>query len=219
MYTTYSFSLPFPPKAHSESLLNIHVLDTSCFITVGINKEHSPASSLPPTNELQEVPRDETTPTDIKQEDLKSDDATCDDVDNLAGILDRVSLTTVTPNCSIALWEYGKPIKLFKTIDSPGPITCTAFYQHPLLGNRFLAVGLMGGAVKIYNLPSFTVASEIHFQDIADTNCSHIALNLSREREYTQNFNVKNPFRDLILTTVWSGGKIMICLLDSRKNI
>ena len=183
---------------------------------MGINKENFPAPSLPPTNELQEVPTDETTPTEIKQEDLKSD---VDDVDNLAGRLDDVSLNTVAPNCSIALWEYGKPIKMFKTIDSPGPITCTAFYQHPLLGNRFLAVGLMGGAVKIYNLPSFTVASEIHFQDIADKNCSHIALNLSREREYTQNFNVKNPFRDLILTTVWSDGKIMICLLDSRKNV
>ena len=213
-----------PIKAHSESFLNIHVLDTSCFITVGTNQER--ASSILPSpmvanDNRPEVTRKishETPPTEV----ANSQDVhpTEKNLENVSSGLANMSInhTSVCSNYSISLWEYGKPIKNFKTLDNLGSVTCSAFYQHPLLGNRFLALGLMGGAVKIYNLPTFTIASEIHFQDIADRNCSHIALNLSRDKEHTYNFNMKNPFRDLILTTVWSDGRIMVCQIDPRKN-
>ena len=141
-------------------------------------------------------------------------------MDSLTTGVNSLSLgsSSRSPSYSVSLWEYSKPMKNLKTLDGLGSVVCSAFHQQPLFGNRFLALGLTGGAVKIYNLPSFSIASEIHFQDIANRHCRHIALNLSREKEHTHNFNMKNPFRDLILTTVWSDGRIMVCQIDPRRN-
>ncbi len=211
-------------KAHYESFLNIHVLDTSCFITVGVNQDSSSSILSSPmiANDNRPVISRKISHENPSSEAgipliVDSSDKTLDNISSGLAIM-SINHSSLYSNYSISLWEYGKPIKNFKTLDNLGPVTCSAFYQHPLLGNRFLALGLMGGAVKIYNLPTFTIASEIHFQDIADKNCSHIALNLSRDKEHTYNFNIKNPFRDLILTTVWSDGRIMVCQVDPRKN-
>lgn len=72
--------------------------------------------------------------------------------------------------------------------------------------------------MKIYNVPSFSVASEIHFSDFVNCDCLRIALNLSREKENTHHFNLRNPFRDLILTTVWSDGRVMVCQIEGNRN-
>ena len=87
-----------------------------------------------------------------------------------------------------------------------------------MFGNRFLATGQKNGTVKVYNIPSFSVASEIHFPEIKDLDCCFVALNLSRDKENTHYVNMKNPFRDLILTTAWSDGRVMVCQIDARKG-
>lgn len=223
-------------KAHTGSLLNVHVLDTSCFLTVGINQNHPPplpsSEVISGNQQVTDKPSmDETTNPDSSTQQVttppQETPTTTDDTPQTApgeegvvveeDIVSPFKNMSINSNSSVSQWEYGKPVKNIKTLDNLGSITCSAFYQHTLLGNRFLALGLTGGAVKICNLPSLSIASEIHFQDIIDKDCKHIALNLSREKEHTYNFNFKNPFRDLILTSVWCDGRVMVCQVDPRR--
>jgi len=69
---------------------------------------------------------------------------------------------------------------------------------------------LKDSTVKVYNVPNFSVASELHFPEMKGT-CIHVALNISREAPLINNAFFRNPFRDLILTTVWTDAKVMIC--------
>ena len=193
-------------QAHSKLLLDIYVLlDASSFLTVGLN-------SLvvdPATGDLAE-----TTPTTT---------APPSSAESITANLAKVSLTSspaqissqAYSNYSVSIWDYNKTISNAKTVDNLGEVLVSAFHQQPLFGNQFLAVGYKGGAIKIFNVPNFTVASEIHFPDISPAgNCCHVALNLSRDKENTHHFNMRNPFRDLILSTVWSDGRIMICQIE-----
>lgn len=75
----------------------------------------------------------------------------------------------------------------------------------------FLGLGLRYGVIKIYNIPTFTIASELHFPEMKGHDCTHIKLNLSREVPVINHAYYRNPFRDLILTSVWSDGKVMVC--------
>lgn len=202
-------------KAHTGSLLNVHVLDTSCFLTVGVN--HPPSAETINDTKPSSSPH-EGTPSDSTPLEAQTDDPTKSTVSpGVEDIVSTMKNMSINPSSSVSQWEYGNPVKNIRTLDNFGPVTCSAYYQHTLLGNRFLALGLMGGAVKICNMPTLTVASEIHFQDIIDKNCRHIAINLSRDKEHTYNFNFKNPFRDLILTSVWSDGRVMVCQVDPRR--
>ena len=107
----------------------------------------------------------------------------------------------------VAVWSALKPAKVQRNL---GEVVTTAFYQAHI-GSMFLVVGLQGGTVKILNLPSFSTASELHFPEMVGKTCLHVALNLSRDIPFHNPNYYRNPFRDLILTTAWSDGKIMIC--------
>ncbi len=109
---------------------------------------------------------------------------------------------------SICFWQFPK---LVSSWTEEGVVNSTSFHVHPPPGNMFLAVGIQGGTVKIFNLPSFKIASELHFPEMKGSECSHITINHSRENPVSSSVYYRSPFRDLILTTVWSDGRIMVC--------
>ena len=222
-------------QAHSESLLDIHIIDSSSFLTVGVDGSGSPSLPVVPPS----APTSSTTPVterveatgQISLESSQAPDApphtavdtVSSELASLAIVPNSSQSPLVTPYLTqssslynVAIWDFGKPVRKIKTQEVTGPILSTNFHQQPMFGNRFLAMGLTNGAVKIYHLPNFTVASEIRFPDIENKDCIFVALNLSREKENTHHVNVKNPFRDLILTTVWSDGRIMVCQTDRK---
>ena len=183
-------------------MLDIYVLlDASSFLTVGLNSD-------PALGDLAETTPTTTTPPSSAE--------------SITANLAKVSLNSASspshvsqPYTSASIWEYSKSVTNSKTVNNLGEVLVSAFHQQPLFGNQFLAVGYKGGAIKIFNVPNFTVASEIHFPDISPTGyCCHVAINLSRDKENTHHFNMRNPFRDLILSTVWSDGRIMICQIE-----
>ena len=110
----------------------------------------------------------------------------------------------------VTLWQYGTPLRPIKIQGDLGEIV-TSVFHHAHTGNMFLALGLGNQTIKILNLPNFTLASELQFPEMAGKRCVHMALNLSRESPVPNHNYYRNPFRDLILTTVWSDGKVMIC--------
>ena len=111
----------------------------------------------------------------------------------------------------IHLWEFNKPPKFVQAYNINGMVISSSFHCHNPPGNMFLAMGLKDGTVRILNVPGFSVASELHFSEMKGKDCNHIALNLSREAPLITQSLFRNPFRDLILTTVWSDGRIMVC--------
>ena len=116
---------------------------------------------------------------------------------------------------TVTLWQYGVPLRPTKIQGDLGDIVTSVFHQAHT-GNMFLAIGLCNGTIKILNLPNFTLASELHFPEMAGKACLHMALNLSRETPVQNHNYYRNPFRDLILTTVWSDGKVMICQVSRQ---
>lgn len=111
------------------------------------------------------------------------------------------------PKWCASLWENEHPPKCTRTVYL-GPVVSNAFYHHPNVGNMFLSVGMEDGRVKIYNVPSFNVACDLKFAALNGKECVQLALNLSREQPPVP---TRSPFKDLLLTTVWSDGKVMIC--------
>lgn len=109
----------------------------------------------------------------------------------------------------ITLWQFDHPPRTVKTVFLIGDVISTAFHHQLNCGSMFLAVGMRDGTVKIYNVPTFSVASELHFSEMKGKDCLHVALNLSRESPVTSYY--RHPLRDLILTTAWSDGKVMVC--------
>lgn len=218
-------------QAHANSLMDIYVLDTNTFLTVGVNNIGNGDSSV-----VDQV----NTHVNLSVHLPSSTNATVnaadgDTVENLTSELSQFSLdsnhalsstssssfpsaTTQATLCTASLWLFGQPVQNIKNIDGLGPIMCTAYHQQPMFGNRFLAAGQRNGMVKVYNVPNFSVASEIHFPEMQGQDCRFVALNLSRDKENTHFVNIKNPFRDLILTTSWSDGHVMVCQIDARRG-
>lgn len=216
--------------AHPYSLHGLHVIDNSHFLTVGTGPIpstqiedssfggglHVGATSTPSGGHVVGVEGVSGNRPPVP-------------VENLTNDMSRLSVGNFTPSISTAvsntgtsgthdqnrysvcLWQFNKPPKLLTPLSEEGMVLSTSFHCHSPPGNMFLAVGLQGGTVKIYNIPTFTVASELHFPEMKGTECIHVNLNHSREVPITNHAYFRNPFRDLILTTVWTDGKIIIC--------
>ena len=210
---------------HSASLSNIHVLDNSVIITVGrgssVLKENEATTVVPskepnaPLATISSVSNASNGLLNVmSQEVVSTAHSPC--VEKMAQDLAQLIVggeTSSVPRRSedtVTLWQYGVPLRPTKMESDLGEIATSAFHLAHT-GNMFLAVGLCNGTVKILNLPNFSIASELHFPEMAGRSCLHVALNLSRESPVQNHNYYRNPFRDLILTTAWSDGKVMIC--------
>ena len=228
-------------SSHSLSLVNLHVVDASHFITVGtdiqapppVNEEAPPPvanSSLSgPKTQLETTPPHPPTQSetynmvvlpqapppsvaesmnfDLSQLSLSQSG------DDSAAAAAVVSENPSNPSIqfSIKWWEYAKPPKMGRCVPDVGAAVSSSYHFHNPPGNMFLGLGLRDGVIKIYNIPTFTIASELHFPEMKGRDCLHIRLNLSREMPLVTPAYYRNPFRDLILTSVWSDGKVMVC--------
>lgn len=209
-------------QAHIVSLKDVHALDSTFFLTIGVGpssmwQEESGSSAAsrdlpppPPSGEVTSQPPG----TQLHAARPHTVDSITTEMAQLAVNEDGVPLHPVAEplhSYYITLWQFGKPPRNVKTISKLGDVVSTAFHFHSNVNSMFLAVGMREGTVKIYNLPNFTVASELHFSEMKGKDCLHVALNMSREVPLPNHAYIRNLFRDLILTTVWSGGKIMVC--------
>lgn len=209
---------------HSTSLTSIHVMDNSQFLTVGSGREedptHSHMVSHDPHPTVPVAPEGLVTSgpqgTHMQPTGQATVNSITSEISNLSVTEEQLSVSLhQDPNSavthSIILWQFSRPPKCIKTVSNLGDeISSTSFHHHPHLGSMFLAVGMKDNTVKIYNLPNFSVASELHFPEMKGT-CLYVALNFSRESPIFSNTYFRNPFRDLILTTVWSDAKVMVC--------
>ena len=118
--------------------------------------------------------------------------------------------------CSVKSWEYGKPPHVVKSVGDVGDVVSSSFHCHNPPGNLFLGLGLRNGVIKIFNVPNFTISSELHFPEMKGQDCMHVRLNLSREAPLITAAYYRNPFRDLILTSAWSDGKVMVCQVKKQ---
>jgi len=229
-------------NAHSVSLTNLHVVDASHFITVGMEKAAAddPAQTEPTSNGTvsQDVSPPAASPNLITlipstSENLETKMTSLDINSSVeleevgtpaattaapSSSLSHTSVTSPTQpapsspmQCKVKLWEFDKPLKVVKEIADVGPVMCSSFHCHSPPGNMFLGLGMKNGAVKVYNVPEFTLATEIHFEEMPNADCVQLRLNLSRETPIFTHAYYRNPFRDLILTSAWSNGKIMVC--------
>ena len=209
---------------HTTSLINIHVMDNSQFLTVGSGREedpthshmvsHDPHSTVPvaPEGLVTSAPQG----THMQPTGQATVNSIMSEMSNLSVTEEQLNVSLhQEPNSalthSVSLWQFSRPPKCIKTISNlGGEISSTSFHSHPHLGIMFLAIGMKNNTVKIYNVPNFSVASELHFPEMKGT-CTYVALNFSREVPVISNAYFRNPFRDLILTTVWSDAKVMVC--------
>ncbi len=210
-------------SAHVVSLKDIHALDSTFFLTVGIGPNalwqeesggHVTSRDLPPPPSGEVASQGPGGQQQIQVAHQQAMDSVTTDLAQLAISKEGIPLHQVADplnSCHAILWQFGKPPQKVKVISKLGDVVSTAFHFHGIVNSMFLAVGMREGTVKIYNLPNFTVASELHFSEMKGKDCLHVALNLSREVPLPNHAYVRNLFRDLILTTVWSGGKIMVC--------
>lgn len=217
--------------------MDIYALDVNTFLTIGMNKKLSSGTGSPKFSQLSvqtekanDLPPGPDNSSSVTTGTIKAA-PTDDPVAALASNLSQFtfsnapssnpvteSATKLNGSHTACVWAFGQPVQNISTIDYLGLVSCTSFHQQPMFGNRFLAVGQANGKVKVFNIPQFSVASEVYFHNYKDLECRFVALNLSREKENTHFVNVKNPFRDLILTTAWSDGRIMVCQTDGRKG-
>ena len=226
--------------AHSISLCNVHVVDSTRFITIGL-------SSYP------EVTSDEDTSTgrnrigegggggkglpsglesigmtmegvvsNFSQMSVSGGLSSASEEHTEVGVAssgmasEAVKAAAHRPDFFISIWEFSRPPKLVHSLPVNGVVVSSSFNYHLPTGNMFLAAGLQNGTVKVYNVPlqtfmTLTTASELHFSEMMGKDCVHVAINLSREMPLSANAYIRNPFRDLILTTAWSDGRIMVC--------
>ncbi len=225
-------------KAHSASLSNLHVIDTSRFITIGSENPADSSVAEPATNgnagqhsglaTASSTPPDSVAVTRIPPStdnlharvaalSLNTDAADASSADSSSPALSVHS--SATPNTTtdtsslfkIKLWSFNKPPKVVKEISEMGPAICSSFHCHNPPGNMFLGVGSKNGIIQVYNIPDFTLAAKIHFEELLNADCLQIKMNLSREAPIITPAYYRNPFRDLILTSAWSNGKIMVC--------
>ena len=206
-------------QAHSLSLTGLHVMDANHFLTIG-NSDSQPAP----------VERDESTAggsSNGSKTQLQSDSFTIIPSSSPEQLSFDMSQLSIQPpdeggydqqatDSSVRYWEYGKPPKMLKAITDIGAVISSSFHCHNPPGNMFLGLGMHNGIIKIYNVPNFTIASELHFPEMKGLDCTHIRLNLSREAPLLTPAYYRNPFRDLILTSTWSDGKIMVCQVKKQ---
>ena len=235
--------------AHSISLCNIHVIDNTRFITIGLNpypdvsdERASEASATSSTGRNEALLRAGgmkvgapstlesvvgSMAADFSKMSVNAGSGRSTEEHALAmsvaasggmgGSAIEVGKTASQhPDYFVSIWEFNRPPKLVHTLPVHGAVISSSFNYHLPTGNMFLATGLQNGTVKIFNIPlsNFTglsIASELHFSEMVGKECLHVAINLSREVPLNANAYLRNPFRDLILTTVWSDGKIMVC--------
>lgn len=232
--------------AHSISLCNIHVIDNTRFITIGL----SSYSEAPPDEGL--AASDSNTGSRNGRNRVGGEGGGAKGLTSglesvgmaMEGVASNFSQMTVSglpsseehtevgvasetaseavkaaahhPDFFISIWEFGRPPKLVHSLPVNGVVISSSFNYHLPTGNLFLAAGLQNGTIKIYNVPlppfmTLTTASELHFSEMMGKDCLHVSINLSREMPLSANAYIRNPFRDLILTTAWSDGRIMVC--------
>lgn len=238
--------------AHSISLCNIHVIDTTRFITIGISP--CPDDRLINSSIVDDRSEDPANSGESKTRVPSSIEAIGVSMEGMSSDFSRMSVTasasgglvsseehslvappavgvgvgvggtaseavktaTQHPDFMISVWEFNRPPKLIHSLPINGIVISSSFHYHLPTGNMFLATGMQNGTVKIYNVPfptymTLSTASELHFSEMKGKDCIHVAVNLSREVPLSANAYIRNPFRDLILTTAWSDGKIMVC--------
>ena len=221
---------------HSSSLSSIHIQDSSVILTVGrggaaVQKEGEGSgsakdASAPVTLGNMPVASTSSSSSSSSSSTLSTSEASISTggapgISQLTQDMTQLSVSTSANQSAgrfedtVTLWQYDMPLRPTKIQNNLGEIVTSAFY-HAHTGNMFLAIGLCNGTVKILNLPNFTLASELHFPQMVGKNCLHMALNLSRESPIQNHNYYRNPFRDLILTTVWSDGKVMICQVSRQ---
>lgn len=219
MSQTPSIHITF--QSHSLSLTNLHVVDAHHFITIGTDTHPvgggsddslgGGVSSAPKTHTQPPAPEPyailptESPDYEMSQLSLQAPE------EAVSFSASASSNMESSIQYSIKSWEYGKPPKLVKAISDVGPVVSSTFHCHSPPGNMFLGLGMRNGVIKIYNIPSFTISSELHFPEMKGRDCIHTRLNLSREAPLITAAYYRNPFRDLILTSVWSDGKVMVC--------
>ena len=235
--------------AHSLSLCNIHVIDTTRFITIGLSpcpddrltessgsngRSEAPAGlgtgkvGLPSSHDSISTSM-EGVVTEFSQMSVNaglSGSMTSEEHALVAlsvasgGVggtaSEAIKAAGQHPDFIISIWEFNRPPKLVHSLPVNGIVISSSFHYHLPTGNMFLATGMQNGTVKIYNIPlpaflSLSTASELHFSEMRGKDCVHVAVNLSWEVPLSANAYIRNPFRDLILTTVWSDGRIMVC--------
>ena len=226
--------------AHSISLSRVHVVDSTRFITIGLSPcpdvsderliesggssgrsdgrvvggKGGISSSLDMT--MEGVAADFSQLSVNASGGLSSDEHALPTAVG-SGATEPMKAAGRLPDFVISIWEFNRPPKLLHSLPVNGVITSSSFHHHLPTSNMFLATGMQNGTVKIYNIPStssfvsLSTASELHFSEMRGKDCVHIAINLSREVPLNANAYLRNPFRDLILTTVWSNGRIMVC--------
>ena len=209
-------------QTHATSLSNLHALDNSHFLTVGIGPSSGGQEEVTPTaghvtsshdSVLSEGLAISTPPgTQAQTTGQEIIDSITSEVARLAVSEESLPIGAEQQSgCCIILWQFNRPPRSLRTITNLGDVTSSSFHHHAHTGNMFLAVGMRDGTVKIFNIPNFSMASELHFSEMKGRDCVHVALNLSREAPLINQAYFRNPFRDLILTSVWSDGKVMIC--------
>ncbi len=210
-------------QAHISSLMDVHALDNTFFLTVGVGASavwqedaagHVMSHDLAPLPPSGEAASQTPGVQQLQVTGQQAMDSVAAEMAQLAVNEEGIPLHPIAEpmsNYHATLWQFNKPPRNVKTVAKLGDVVSTAFHFHSHVNSMFLAVGLKEGTVKIYNLPSFTVASELHFSEMKGKDCLHVALNLSREVPLQNYAYVRNLFRDLILTTVWTGGKVMVC--------
>lgn len=207
-------------NTHSLSMTNLHVVDANHFITVGTDVQlASEETSLSSISKLQATPPDdpfnivppsglEDLSVDMSQLSVQSAD---EESSLTASAASNATAADSPAQYVIKFWEYGKPPKLMRDISEVGHVLSSSFHCHNPPGNMFLGLGIADGMIKIYNVPNFTISSELYFPEMKGKDCIHVRLNLSREAPLITPAYYRNPFRDLILTSLWSDGKIMVC--------
>ena len=211
---------------HSVSLSSIHIQDNSAIITIG--RGSSVQKDGEATNTSAAVQTNISTSQSLGEHTMHSasnsglQDGSGQSMNQLTTEVAQMSVGDVGNSTSagqfedtVTVWQYGVPLRPIKIEEDLGEIV-TSVFHHAHTGNMFLALGLSNRIVKILNLPNFTLASELHFPEMAGKRCLHMALNLSRDSPVPNGSYYRNPFRDLILTTAWSDGKVMICQVSRQ---
>lgn len=210
--------------AHTLSLIDLHVVDANHFVTIGTDTpptsdDASAGSSAPGPTKTQPSPPEPFSsiippPLPPSVLDILNMDMSQMSVQPVEDGTVLAASTTTSEGASqyyVKFWEYGKPPKVVKSVNNIGDVLSSSFHCHNPPGNMFLGLGLRNGMIKIYNVPNFTISSELYFPEMKGKDCMHVRLNLSREAPLITPAYYRNPFRDLILTSVWSDGKIMVC--------
>ena len=207
---------------HSVSLSSIHIQDHNAIITIGrgssVQKDgESPGiAATGQTNQsLEQSPVPSSSNVVLQESSGPSINQLAKEVAHMSVGDAGNSSATGQLEDTVTLWQYSVPLRPTKIQEDLGEIV-TSVFHHAHTGNMFLALGLSNRTIKILNLPNFSLASELHFPEMAGKRCLHMALNLSRESPVLSSSYYRNPFRDLILTTAWSDGKVMICQVSKQ---